>query len=606
MAQYIFGGNTGETPQSVARKRALAEAIMGRSLSPQNVGEGFGAIADGIVANITNQRADAAEQAGTASAQDAFTKALMGDPSALGGYGPATASPDASSSPVSFSGDQQEFVNALLPSALEASKRTGIDPRIIIAQSAQETGWGRHAPGNNFFGIKSHGMPGGNTLATDEEVNGRRIRTQDSFRAYDSPEDSVAGYADFILSNPRYSALRNARGLDAQLQALGESGYATGSEYLPAVSSIARSLNLPDVANTPEQATTAMAAGQPFPGGGSLPPQQSGPDLNELLMLSANPWLSEGQRGAINTMIETQLKQQDPAYQLGLEKSQLEIDALRNPTPKDTDDIREYNFAVGQGYQGSFADFQKDMRKAGATNISVGPNGQQFAAAPFGQDYRRNPDGSVWVDPQTGLPEIVTVPNGPQDEKARLAQEQQAAGQTSKATSAGIVVDDIDRALQQIDANPMLTTGMGAAVTKGLPGLPAYQTNALIDTVKANAGFDRLQAMRDASPTGGALGQVSEQENKLLQAAIGNLDPGQDTAQLQYNLKRVSNIYRDIIDGKGNGPRYNLDTGELEQPGSSRSQKSSIDYSAPTAPEGWSGDPALWKFMSPEDRALWQ
>ena len=72
MALFSFDTSRGETPQSVARKRALAEAIMGRSMTPQNVGEGFGAIADGLVANVMGQRADAAEQAGTASAQDAF------------------------------------------------------------------------------------------------------------------------------------------------------------------------------------------------------------------------------------------------------------------------------------------------------------------------------------------------------------------------------------------------------------------------------------------------------------------------------------------------------------------------------------------------------
>lgn len=64
---FAFDANK-ETPQDAQRRRAIAEAIMGRTMSPQNVGEGFGAIAQGIVANVQNQRAGAAEQAGRAGA----------------------------------------------------------------------------------------------------------------------------------------------------------------------------------------------------------------------------------------------------------------------------------------------------------------------------------------------------------------------------------------------------------------------------------------------------------------------------------------------------------------------------------------------------------
>jgi hypothetical protein len=42
---------------------------------------------------------------------------------------------------------------------------------------------------------------------------------------------------------------------------------------------------------------------------------------------------------------------------------------------KPTDDMREYNTAVGQGFQGSFMDYMTAMKKAGATNVNV--NGDQ-------------------------------------------------------------------------------------------------------------------------------------------------------------------------------------------------------------------------------------
>lgn len=152
------------------------------------------------------------------------------------------------------------FIDMLLPGALQASQMTGVDPRIIIAQAAQETGWGAHAPGNNFFGIKSHGRQGGNTLSTTEYVNGQPVRENASFRAYDSPADSVLGYANFINSNPRYKPFKNAQGLDAQLQALGQSGYATDPNYASSVGAIARSIQL-----DPSQAN--FVKNNPQPGG---------------------------------------------------------------------------------------------------------------------------------------------------------------------------------------------------------------------------------------------------------------------------------------------------------------------------------------------------
>lgn len=138
--------------------------------------------------------------------------------------------------------DKQSFTDMLMPAAIEVSRKTGVDPRIIVAQAAIETGWGKHAPGNNYFGIKSHGTPGGQSLATTEYVNGEPVQIIDSFRGYKSPAESVLGYGDFINSNARYTALRNAKGMDAQLSELQKSGYATDPAYALKVGAVARGL----------------------------------------------------------------------------------------------------------------------------------------------------------------------------------------------------------------------------------------------------------------------------------------------------------------------------------------------------------------------------
>lgn len=55
--------------------------------------------------------------------------------------------------------------------------------------------------------------------------------------------------------------------------------------------------------------------------------------------------------------------------------------------------VREYQFAQGQGYQGSYEQFQRDMKRAGATNVSVNTKQETEEAKTvgkfFGEDYAK-------------------------------------------------------------------------------------------------------------------------------------------------------------------------------------------------------------------------
>ena len=132
-----------------------------------------------------------------------------------------------------------------MPHALRVSEATGLDPRLVIAQAAQETGWGRSAPNNNFFGIKSHGRKGGAKLATTEYVDGRRVNVSDSFRGYADMGESADDYAAFIKANPRYRDMLAAPDLESQIAALGRSGYATDPNYARSISAIANGITMP-------------------------------------------------------------------------------------------------------------------------------------------------------------------------------------------------------------------------------------------------------------------------------------------------------------------------------------------------------------------------
>lgn len=65
-------------------------------------------------------------------------------------------------------------------------------------------------------------------------------------------------------------------------------------------------------------------------------------------------------------------------------------------TPKPTSSIQEYNFAVEQGYPGTFQQYETDMKKAGATNIDL--NANQSAAAAYAD--RMAAANQVLADPK--------------------------------------------------------------------------------------------------------------------------------------------------------------------------------------------------------------
>ncbi|MBX3543230.1 glucosaminidase domain-containing protein [Chelatococcus sp.] len=133
-----------------------------------------------------------------------------------------------------MAGYREDFLRRIMPYAQQVSQRTGLDWRIPVAQAALESNWGRSAPGNNYFGIKGPGQ----TLATKEVIGGKTVGINDSFRTYDGMGESVQGYGDFLQKNPRYQPMLNAQGVDAQIDALGKSGYATDPEYAKKIRSI--------------------------------------------------------------------------------------------------------------------------------------------------------------------------------------------------------------------------------------------------------------------------------------------------------------------------------------------------------------------------------
>jgi flagellar protein FlgJ len=142
----------------------------------------------------------------------------------------------------------EEFVEKLLPLADKVSGELGVDPRVLLAQAALETGWGKYMVrstdgmnSNNLFNIKADTRWQGDSaqVSTLEYKDGVAQKERAFFRSYDSYEDSFRDYVDFLKASPRYRlALDSAADPYDYVQQLQEAGYATDPEYAEKIKNI--------------------------------------------------------------------------------------------------------------------------------------------------------------------------------------------------------------------------------------------------------------------------------------------------------------------------------------------------------------------------------
>jgi len=146
-----------------------------------------------------------------------------------------------------------------------------------------------------------------------------------------------------------------------------------------------------------------------------------------------------------------------------------------------------------------------------------------------------------------------------QDQREAQAAEQRA-GQTQQQRDAALaqIQQTIQNArqAQRLSREGWFTTGFGAgAAHRVAPGGSSQaDLQALLSQIGSNTAFDRLQRMRDMSPTGGALGQVSNIELELLKNSIASLDVTQSDDQFQRNMQNIIDSYSRVYQGLGGNP----------------------------------------------------
>ena len=134
-----------------------------------------------------------------------------------------------------------DFVRKLYPLAERAAEKLGVDPKVLVAQAALETGWGRYViqdgeqgTSHNLFNIKAMRDWEGESVrvGTLEYRDGVARREQHAFRRYESFSQSFEDYAQFLQRHQRYAnSLTQAGDSRAYVEALQEAGYATDPRY---------------------------------------------------------------------------------------------------------------------------------------------------------------------------------------------------------------------------------------------------------------------------------------------------------------------------------------------------------------------------------------
>lgn len=134
---------------------------------------------------------------------------------------------------------------------------------------------------------------------------------------------------------------------------------------------------------------------------------------------------------------------------------------------------------------------------------------------------------------------LEAIPGGPAAIKEERTTGKEKALLKGQVQKADLIINKVDQALSKVNR---FTAGFGSKFAI-IPSTKARDLQSDIETIKANLGFQQLQEMRASSPTGGALGNVSEREIGLLTSAVASLDQEQSPKQLKARLQEIKDSY---------------------------------------------------------------
>ncbi len=128
-------------------------------------------------------------------------------------------------------------------------ERLNFDPSWGFAIASFESGHGKSAPRNNYFGIKWDGKGEYQELPTTEcDADGNKKSVMAKFKVYNSPEESAEDYVQWMLDHTTEEERKNVKSAADLARLMKKHGYYTDDEkrYVDGVSPIASQYNDPN------------------------------------------------------------------------------------------------------------------------------------------------------------------------------------------------------------------------------------------------------------------------------------------------------------------------------------------------------------------------
>ena len=181
-----------------------------------------------------------------------------------------------------------------------------------------------------------------------------------------------------------------------------------------------------------------------------------------------------------------------------------------------------------------------------STTINVGQSGINYGNPPPNMAWRRDSAGNVMVD-DNGAPMAVPIGGTELSQKLEAAKEAEKKAASTKEVAQTTVSKGVKDALAVMgskgltDIFPEAGT-IGKFLADYTWNQEARDLRRILQSLQANTAFTRLQEMRDASKTGGALGNVSNVELELLMSSYGSLAQDLSPSMLRTNLKNIEKI----------------------------------------------------------------
>lgn len=180
---------------------------------------------------------------------------------------------------------------------------------------------------------------------------------------------------------------------------------------------------------------------------------------------------------------------------------------------------------------------------------------------PAGYESYRTESGGIGVRPLEGSPDYVK-------QEAQKAAEEGMKQQ--RAISGVTVIQDASRALGELK-NITQGTGIVASNARkaaaGIAGTPEYKIlNNYVPTIVANITFDKLQELRQNSPShSSGLGSLNQGEATSLRDSAGKLNDISDPVLFAENLIRVQTKFIDAVHGTSAQRQKLVDDGKLSR-----------------------------------------